>query len=221
MNLPPRVKPVIIPPEERSSQPLEGPAVLTHPDMERAWRHIVEEYEAPRREYCILLTCSMRRPYHVSPSHRIYDQIIFSVLPREKVHLVVFGTCGVVPRELDGEYPFTDYRFMLGKSDPSVKRAFVPHEAMRLAAYLERNRDHYEHVVAYAIGVFREAVMLAGEMTGIPIKVLPHDDTITALTDPSRRFPAGSLMAQEYLQDLSDALADIEGVPRKEAVFTR
>ena len=212
---------MIIPPEERSSEPLEGPSVLTHPDMERAWRHIVEEYEAPRSEYCILLTCSMHRPYHESPSHRIYDQVIFSVLPREKVHIVVFGTCGVVPRELDGEYPFTDYRFMLGKSDQSVKRAFVPHEAMRLAAYLERNRDRYGYVVAYALGPFREAVLLAREMTGIPIRVLPHDDTITARTDPSRRFPAGSLMDQAYLQDLSDALADIEGVPRKKAVFER
>ena len=212
---------MIIPPDERSSDPLEGPAVLTHPDMERAWRHIVEEYEPPQREYCILLTCSMRRPYHESPSHRIYDQVIFSVLPSEKVHLVVFGTCGVVPRELDGEYPFMNYRFMLGKSDPSVKRAFVPHEAMRLAAYLERNRDRYGHVFAYAIGSFREAVLLAREMTGLPIKVLPRDDTIAARTDPSRRFPAGSLMDQAYLQDLADALADMEGVPRKEAVFER
>ncbi|MEM2924495.1 MAG: DUF5591 domain-containing protein [Methanocellales archaeon] len=207
---------MIIPESERSKEPLVGEKVITHPDIIRANEWILTEYKPPKRELCIFVPCAKVKPYHASPSHKTYDKVIFSLLPREKVHIVAFGTCGVTPRELDTEYPFMHYNFMLGKCNvPEVKKQFIEIESQRLRRYLEKTRENYKYRIAYCIGDFRTAMLKAIELSGIEVIVVPRIETLERCKIANKTFAYGSLSRREYLQDLADAIADLFKMERR------
>jgi len=199
----------IIPEGERSSEPLDTENIIHHPDMVRANEWIVSDYEIPKRKICIFVPCSKKKPYHTSPSHQKFDEIIFSLLTEEDVHVVTFGTCGVVPRELDVEYPFMDYSFMMGQCNiVKVKRDFLKTETKRLSEYLVKTKDNYECRIAYCIGDFRDAMIQAAEQTQIPITVVPKSETIEQNIQPNKKFIFNSLSCSDYLADFAAAITD-------------
>ncbi|WNY25445.1 DUF5591 domain-containing protein [Methanolapillus millepedarum] len=202
----------IIPENERSAEPLDTENIIHHPDMVRANDWVVSEYEIPVRKICIFVPCSKKKPYHESPSHRQFDKVIFSMLEQDDVHIVTFGTCGVAPRELDMEYPFMDYSFMMGKCNVAkVKRDFLKTETKRLADYLNRTKDNYEFRIAYCIGDFREAMTRAAEETGIDILIVPSDETIQENIQPNKKFVYNSLSCPDYLDDFGNAIRKAMG----------
>ncbi|MBN2109774.1 MAG: DUF5591 domain-containing protein [Methanosarcinaceae archaeon] len=203
---------LIIPENERSDKPLDTSELIYHPDMIRANEWVLNEYEAPHRDVCIFVPCSKKKPYHESPSHRIFDRLIFSLLDPEDVHIVVFGTCGITPRELDTEYPFMDYQFIMGKCNVTkVKSDFIRMESERLAIYLEKTRHNYSHRVAYCIGDFRTAMEKALEMTDVKVVLAPKEETIQNNLQLDKKFIYGSLNQKTYLRDFSDAIASLKG----------
>jgi len=207
----------IIPEDERSKEPLDTERIIYHPDMIRANDWVLTEYEAPFREVCIFVPCAKRKPYHESPSHKKFDRIIFGILKPEDVHMVTFGTCGIAPRELDTQYPFMNYTFMMGKCNVTkIKRDFIRIESERIAAYLEKTKENYRHRIAYCIGDFRTAMEKALEMVDIKVDVVPREATIQKMIQPDKSFIYNSLSSKEYLQDLSDAITDAFGLPRRE-----
>ena len=199
----------IIPEDERSSEPLDTQNIIHHPDMVRANEWIVSDYEIPARPICIFVPCSKKKPYHTSPSHQKFDEIIFSMLAPSDVHIVTFGTCGVVPRELDVEYPFMNYSFMMGQCNVAkVKRDFLKTETRRLADYLIKTKDTYQCRIAYCIGDFRDAMVQAAEQTQIPILLVPKDETIEQNIQPNKKFIFNSLSCSDYLEDFAGAITD-------------
>ena len=205
---------LIIPENERSDEPLDTEQLIYHPDMKRANEWILTEYEPPVRAVCIFVPCSRKKPYHESPSHRIFDRVIFSALKPDDVHVVVFGTCGVTPRELDTEYPFMDYKFMLGRCDvPKIKRDFIKMETERLARYLEKTRNHYKHRIAYCIGDFRTAMENAVEQVDVHVDIVPKKESIEENIRMDKKFIYGSLNQKKYLQDFADAVNTAAGNP--------
>jgi len=211
----------IIPENERSSEPLDTENIIHHPDMVRANEWIVSEYEIPKRKICIFVPCSKKKPYHESPSHRKFDEIMFSMMTPDDVHVVTFGTCGVVPRELDVEYPFMNYSFMMGQCNVTkIKRDFLKTETGRLAEYLERTKENYDYRIAYCIGDFREAMIRASEQTQIPVDIVPKPETIEKNIQPDKKFIYNSLSCADYLSDFSKAIQTAiakTGVLRKES----
>ena len=205
---------MIIPENERSTEPMKGERVLNHPDMVRANEWILSDsYQAPQRDFCVFVPCAKVKPYHLSPSHVMYDRIIFSILRPEETHVVTFGTCGITPRELDEEYPFMDYEFMLGRCNiVTVKDEFVRNESKKLARYLEKTRDCYRHRVAYCIGDFRKAMEKALTMTDVKVDIVPLPETLEANVQPNKPFRFGSLSRRPYLQDLSNALTSLKEI---------
>ena len=209
----------IIPENERSDEPLDTENIIHHPDMVRANEWIVSEYEIPSREICIFVPCSKKKPYHESPSHQKFDEIIFSKLMDKDVHMVTFGTCGVVPRELDVEYPFMNYSFMMGQCNiAKVKRDFLKIETKRIADYLEYTKENYNYRIAYCIGDFREAMIRAAELTQIPVIIVPKSETIEKNIQPNKKFIYNSLSCSDYLSDFSQAIdetAERAGISKK------
>lgn len=203
---------MIIPESERSTQPLLGAKIFSHPDMVRANEFVLSDYVPPLRDVCVFVPCAKVKPYHTSPSHRNYDKVIFSVFAPENVHVVAFGTCGVTPRELDTEYPFADYDFVLGDCNVlSVKQSFTELESRRLFRYLEKTRRSYRHRVAYCTGDFRKAMLQACEKSDIRVNIVPRDETLERCRTHNRKFEYGSLSNAQYLADLRDALLSIPG----------
>jgi|Deesub1362A_J573_1020465.scaffolds.fasta_scaffold00610_15 predicted RNA-binding protein len=209
----------IIPENQRSKLPLVGEIVLEHPDLKKANDWILRNYEPPKRELCIFVPCSKRKPYHTSPSHRAYDQVIFSLVPHDKVHIVTFGTCGIVPRELDEVYPFAHYDFVLGKCNViKIKEKFVKEESKRLGEYLIKTEKFYRKRIAYCIGDFRRAMEKAVEMSGVKVTIVPRKETIQKNLQPGKRFIYGSLRMRDYLQDFCDAICSAFNLPKKTVV---
>jgi len=203
---------MIIPESERSTQPLLGAKIFSHPDMVRANEFVLSQYVPPRCNVCVFVPCSKVKPYHKSPSHRNYDKVIFSVFVPEDVHIVVFGTCGVTPRELDAEYPFANYDFVLGDCNVlSVKKRFIELESHRLFRYLEKTRSNYRHRVAYCTGDFRKAMLKACMKSTIRVNIVPREETLERCRMRNRKFEYGSLSNAQYLADLRDALLSIRG----------
>ncbi len=125
--------PIIIPEDERSSYPLDTEKITTHPDMVKANEWILNSYSFSYYPIALFVPCSKKKPYHESPSHKNFDRVIFSNIDKKNIHIITFGTCGVVPRDLDEEYPFINYKFMMGKCNiKEIKDEFIEVESKRI-----------------------------------------------------------------------------------------
>lgn len=181
-------------------------------EFEDAYRFIIDDYVVAPREIGLFLPCAVRKPYSQSPSHKLFRRIIDGVLAPADYHIVIFGTCGTVPAELECMYPYRNYHYMLGKAtDERIRRDFHRIEVYRLKGYLEKTRETYRHRLAYCIGPFRKAMVEATEATGIAVDLLPSDPMIERLYDIDCPFPEGSLSMQGYVDEFREGLVELAG----------
>jgi archaeosine synthase len=179
------------------------------PEFETSYRYIIDEYAVSPREIAIFLPCAVRKPYSTSPSHQLIRMIISQVLAPSRYHIVVFGTCGIVPAELEEMYPYAHYRYMLGKcTDETIKEDFLRIETGRVAGYLEKTRHAYTYRIGYCLGLFRKALIRGSEQAGVPIDLLlPSRDRINKIIEEEDcTFQEGSLSMDEYLGEFCDEL---------------
>jgi len=122
-------------------------------------------------------------------------------------HIVIFGTCGVVPAELERTFPFAHYHYMLGKcTDERVRRDFLTIETHRLSLYLCRTEGLYKSRIAYSIGIFREAMERAIRETGIHVSLYPTYPIIARNYDIDCPSQKGGLSMEEYIQEFREGL---------------
>jgi len=179
------------------------------PEFEKSYRYIIDEYDVAPREIAIFMPCAVRKPYSASPSHQLIRSVISQVLKPEQYHIVIFGTCGIVPAELEGMYPYAHYQYMLGKcKDKEVLDDFLRIETDRVAGYLEKTRHLYTCRIAYCIGLFRQALIRGSEKSGVPFDmILPSRDMIDKVIEEGDCiFEEGSLSMDEYLGEFCDRL---------------
>lgn len=187
---------------------LTGPPFYL-PEFEKSYRYIIDEYEVTPRDIAIFMPCAVRKPYSASPSHQLIRMIISQVLDPSRYHIVIFGTCGIVPAELETMYPYAHYKYMLGKcNDDKVMDDFLRIETERIAGYLIKTREVYKYRIGYCIGLFREALVRGSEQAGVPIDLLlPTRDIINRVIEEGDcSFAEGSLSMDEYLGEFCDAL---------------
>jgi archaeosine synthase len=177
-------------------------------EFEEAFRYIVGEYDIKPGKIGIFIPCAVKKPYSASPSHRLFRKVIDSTLEPGDYQIVIFGTCGAVPSELEKMYPYAHYHYMLGNCpDIRIKNDFLEIETSRIAAYLERTKNCYQKRIAYCIGIFREAMIKGSIRSGIPVDLLlPTNPTIERLRDIDCPFPDGSLSMEEYIEEFRSGL---------------
>ena len=184
--------------------------------FEEAFRFVLDDYRLVPRNIAIFIPCALRKPYSSSPSHRLFRKVISSVLSDEEYQIIIFGTCGVVPAELERMYPFAHYQYMLGKCpEQRILHDFLEIETERLSLFLRKIERLYTRRIAYRIGIFREAMEQASLRSGVPLNLLlPNQPTIERLYDIDCPFPEGSLSMQEYISEFRDGLAVLKkGIP--------
>ncbi|MBP2132677.1 archaeosine synthase [Methanomicrobium sp. W14] len=180
-------------------------------EFEDAYRFIINDYVIPEKEIAIFIPCALRKPYSQSPSHKLFHRIIDDVFTKERYHLVIFGTCGTVPAELELMYPYSNYHYMLGKcTDDRERKDFHRIEVYRLEGYLEKTRDTYSKRIAYCIGPFRKALVEACRKTGTEMILLPSDPMIEKMYDIDCPFPEGSLSMNEYISEFREGLLSLK-----------
>ncbi|MCX6686133.1 MAG: DUF5591 domain-containing protein [Methanoregula sp.] len=201
--------------DEKQAAPETGrDALLTDPpfylpEFEASYRFIIDEYEVSPRDIAIFLPCAVRKPYSTSPSHQLIRMIISQVLDPSQYHIVIFGTCGIVPSELEEMYPFAHYKYMLGKCrDDTILQDFLRIEIERVAGYLDKTRHVYKYRIGYCLGLFREALIRGSNEAGVPIDlILPTRDMINKIIEEEDCvFEEGSLSMEEYLGEFCDGL---------------
>jgi predicted RNA-binding protein len=188
--------------------------ILTDPpfylaEFEKSYRYIIDEYEIQPKDIAIFMPCAIRKPYSKSPSHQLIRSILAQVLDPSSYHVVIFGTCGIVPAELEEMYPYAHYRYMLGKcKDPKILEDFLRIETERVAGYLTKTRSVYKYRIGYCIGLFREALIRGSKQAEVPIDViLPTRDMIKQVIEEGDCiFEEGSLSMDEYLGEFCDEL---------------
>jgi archaeosine synthase alpha-subunit len=179
------------------------------PEFEKSYRYIIDEYDVAPRDIAVFMPCAVRKPYSASPSHQLIRSVIAQVLKPEQYHIVIFGTCGIVPAELEEMYPYAHYHYMLGKCrDKKVLDDFLRIETDRVAGYLTKTRHLYKYRIAYCIGLFRQALIRGSGEAGIPFDmILPSRDMIDKVIEEGDCvFEEGSLSMDEYLGEFCDSL---------------
>jgi archaeosine synthase len=179
------------------------------PEFEKSYRYIIDEYHVEPRDIAVFMPCAVRKPYSASPSHQLIRSVIGQVLKPEQYHIVIFGTCGIVPAELEEMYPYAHYHYMLGKCrDKKVLDDFLRIETDRVAGYLKKTRHLYKYRIAYCIGLFRQALIQGSEEAGVPFDmILPSRDMIDRVIEEGDCvFEEGSLSMDEYLGEFCDNL---------------
>lgn len=187
---------------------LTGPPFYL-PEFEKSYRYIIDEYEVGPRDIAIFMPCAVRKPYSTSPSHQIIRMIISQVFEPSQYHIVIFGTCGIVPAELEEMYPYAHYKYMLGKcQDEKIREDFLRIETGRVAEYLKKTRGVYKYRVAYCLGLFREALIRGSEEAGVPLDLLlPSNDLINVVIEEEDcQFQEGSLSMEKYRAEFCDGL---------------
>jgi archaeosine synthase alpha-subunit len=178
-------------------------------EFETSYRYIIDTYEVTPRDIAIFLPCAVRKPYSVSPSHQLIRMVISQVFDQSQYHIVVFGTCGIVPAELEEMYPYAHYKYMLGKcKDKKVLEDFLRIETGRVAGYLDKTRHVYQYRIGYCLGIFREAFIRGAKEAGIPVDLLlPSRDMINRIIEEEDcAFDEGSLSMEGYLGEFCDEL---------------
>jgi archaeosine synthase alpha-subunit len=185
----------------------DPPFYLT--EFEKSYRYIIDEYEIQPKDIAIFMPCAVRKPYSKSPSHQLIRSILAQVLDPSSYHVVIFGTCGIVPAELEEMYPYAHYHYMLGKcKDPKILEDFLRIETERVAGYLTKTRYVYKYRIGYCIGLFREALIRGSKQAEVPIDIiLPTRDMIDRVIEEGDCiFEEGSLSMDEYLGEFCDEL---------------
>ena len=128
-------------------------------EVKRFANRIRERYEPPVRKILLLLPCSARMPYSLSPSHIEFIDAINRY--RGWIHeLILTSPLGVVPRELEVVYPAAFYDIPVTGYWDAEEQAWV---SSCLRAYLERNARRYEQIVAHLTGPYKELCSCVAE----------------------------------------------------------
>ncbi|MHA2296034.1 MAG: DUF5591 domain-containing protein [Candidatus Hodarchaeales archaeon] len=124
---------------------------LTRPEVKRFVQRVAKFTPFPLTKICLILPCSVRKPYSFSKSHLLFRTAIKKSLGNKLRNIlsevIVTSPLGIVPRELEGIYPAAHYDIPVTGdwNEEERKRAFNC-----LKKYLEIIRSHQEEVMIIA-----------------------------------------------------------------------
>ncbi|MBE0517180.1 MAG: DUF5591 domain-containing protein [Methanophagales archaeon] len=146
-------------------------------EVKRFATRVLERYDPPVRKILLLLPCSARKPYSLSPSHTKFIEVIDRY--RGHIHeLIMTSPLGVVPRELEVMYPAAFYDIPVTGYWDAEERAWV---SSCLHAYLERNVRKYEQIVAHLSGMYKEICSdVAGDLGIEVVYTCEEDEEVTS-----------------------------------------
>ena len=138
---------------------------LKRVEVKRFASRVQERYEPPKRKILLLLPCSARKPYSLSPSHKKFVEAIGP--SRGRIHeLILTSPLGVVPRELEVIYPAAFYDIPVTGYWDAEERDWV---SSCLRAYLEQNAKKYDQIVAHLSGAYKELCSRVADELGIDV----------------------------------------------------
>lgn len=121
----------------------------------------------------LIIPCSREKPYSASHSHRHLSNYLEKSIPlwEEQIDKVTLsGLYGPVPSACESHPAVLEYDFKLTTSN----RSQIELCAKRLAVFLERHGNHYEHCIAYGTSNAYRAVFENAASQYNRLEILPH-----------------------------------------------
>ena len=126
-----------------------GEQFLTHPHFEVWHDYILRFYEIREGRSLLFLPCSFSKPYSKSKTHRAIIQALEDLKVRSSVHEVMLSNAGVIPRELEDNYPFNSYNWDESLETPAIKERYIQVTAERIENYLKAHGKKYSGVYCF------------------------------------------------------------------------
>jgi predicted RNA-binding protein len=121
---------------------------LTHPHYEVWHDYIIRWYRPPSDRILIFLPCTKQKPYSNSKTHMLIIEELKKI-GRTSYHEVMLSSAGLIPREFEMKYPFTDYDWDERLEGEAIKRRYIEVTAKRISEYLKVHQSRYRKVVCY------------------------------------------------------------------------
>ncbi|HEC94673.1 MAG TPA: hypothetical protein ENI45_01750, partial [Thermoplasmatales archaeon] len=119
---------------------------IFYPEVERFRKRVLENYRKPVSTRILLfLPCSVKKPYSLSKSHRMFRNVLRSTGNPWVVHeVIVTSPLGIVPRELELVYPACRY-------DIPVTGYWYEEEKKMIQRMIREylNRNVYETIISH------------------------------------------------------------------------
>jgi len=147
---------------------------LRRVEVRRFAERLITRYIPPPADVVVLLPCSARKPYSLSQSHRLFQQVIGG-----RAHeVIVTSPLGLVPRELECVYPAGHYDVPVTGYWDAEECAVI---ADILARYFDRHR--YRRIIAHLDGGALKVARTAADLCGISLECTceEHPARTTAL----------------------------------------
>lgn len=126
-----------------------GETYLTHPHFEVWQDYLTRWYTPPKNRVLLFLPCSKTKPYSKSKTHQNIIGVLEEAGVRALAHEVMLSNAGVVPRELEDNYPFNAYDWDEKLETPEIKKRYIEVTAKRAADYLRAHKEYYLKVGCY------------------------------------------------------------------------
>jgi archaeosine synthase len=188
---------------------------LNRIEVKRFASRVQERYEPPDRQVLLLVPCSARKPYSISPSHVKFREAV-GQYSGEIHESILTSPLGVVPRELELLYPAAFYDIPVTGYWDAEERAWV---SSCLRSYLERNAKKYEQIVAHLSGAYKELCSGVAEELGIDVVYTCEDGEDVTSREALHRLKeqiaelcgnAKRLTSFEKKSDMLRAMADYQ-----------
>ena len=125
-----------------------GERELVNPIYEKWQKFVCERYKRPEtRNVALFVPCSFTKPYANGMLHRAIRRTLDEVPNKDRVHLVVISSPGVIPIELSYYYPFDSYDWQPWLETPEIKKRYTDVTRERVKAYLKTHS--YDAVFCY------------------------------------------------------------------------
>jgi len=180
---------------------------------------LMERYQKPDIDNLLILPCSAKKPYSLSPSHRT---IIDAILPyRKYLHEVILTSpLGIVPRDLELIYPASAY-------DIPVTGEWTHEEITWGRDCLKRflGKNKYKNIITHVEGPYRDICKSVEDELGLSFnytcedgvtgnkslknlrKVMLEIDTNKKMTNNERKFLViRSMLSYQFGRKMADEI---------------
>jgi len=184
-----------------------GERYLSHPHFEVWQDWLARWYQPPENRALLFLPCSKTKPYKDSKTHRAVISALEESSLRSRVHEVMLSNAGVVPRELEDNYPFNAYDWDERRETPEVKARYVEVTAERIQSYL-RVHKKYSKVACFLKhdSESHQALDRACKKLKVKFTNLLREETFKKIKKYS-----SPLQSAEALHDLSEGVKNVVG----------
>lgn len=179
-----------------------GIELLDHKDVINFYRNVMDNYQVPKnKKIALFLPCTAIKPYSASKTHKKIKEVIDNSCDgtRRTIHeLIISEPLGIVPRELEMNYPAAYYDMILDSWFPvkmlpilrekgegndiskvrklgrggSQQNKVIRVLSERVAKFLEKTEGDYRYRVGFVRSTHKEILKKASELSDIDVEFI-------------------------------------------------